>query len=71
MTIHRDALSKAGTIAVAAIEGGIPLLLEARKIIAIFQTMIRKKPFLDLDAWLERARSLHVASSPHVTAKRS
>jgi hypothetical protein len=36
MTIGRDALSKAETITVAAIEQGVPLLVEAREIIAAF-----------------------------------
>lgn len=62
MTINRDGLSKAETITVAAIEGGVPPLVEAREIIAAFQAMIRKKSLLDLDAWLERARSSLVAS---------
>ena len=43
MTIGRDGLSKAETITVAAIEGGVPLLVEAREIIASFQVMVRKK----------------------------
>ena len=62
MTIGRNELSKAETITVAAIEGGVPPLVEAREIIAAFQAMIRKKSMLDLDAWLERARSSLVAS---------
>lgn len=47
---------------VAAIEGGVPLLVEAREVIAAFQAMIRKKSLADLDPWLERARSGLVAS---------
>jgi hypothetical protein len=41
-------------VTVAAIEGGVPLLVEAREAIAAFQTMIRKKSIADLDPWLER-----------------
>jgi transposase len=43
LTIGRDDLSKADTVTVAAIEAGVPLLVEAREIIAGFQAMIRKK----------------------------
>jgi transposase len=43
-------------------EGGVPLLAEAREIIAAFQAMIRKKSLADLEPWLERARSSLVAS---------
>ena len=62
MTIGRDALSKAETITVAAIEQGVPLLVEAREIIAAFQAMVRKKSLADLESWLEQAQSSLVAS---------
>jgi transposase len=62
MTIGCDELSKAETVTVAAIEGAVPLLVEAREIIAAFQAMVRKKSPADLEPWLERARSSLVAS---------
>lgn len=62
MTVGRDDLSKSETVTVAAIEGGVPLLVEARETIAAFQAMIRKKSLADLEPWLERARSGLVAS---------
>jgi transposase len=62
MTVCRDVLSKAETLAVAAIEGGVPLLVEARDIIAAFQMMIRKKLVNELGHWIERSRSSLVAS---------
>lgn len=62
MTIGRDDLSKSESVTVAAIEGGVPLLVEARETIAAFQAMIRKKSLADLEPWLERARSSLVAS---------
>ena len=43
MTIGRDTLSKAETVTVAAIEAGVPTLVEAREIIAEFHLMIRRK----------------------------
>ncbi len=43
MTIGRDTLSKAETVTVAAIEKGVPLLVEAREIITAFQALIRKR----------------------------
>ena len=62
MTTGRDTLSKSETVIVAAIENGIPLLVEAREVIAAFHTMIRKKAGADLDPWLGRARASLVAS---------
>jgi transposase len=62
MTISRDALSKAESVTVAAIERGVPLLVEARELIAEFQAMVRKKSLADLEPWLVRARSHLVAS---------
>jgi hypothetical protein len=51
MTISRDTLSKSETVTVAAIEDRVPLLVEARKVIAEFHAIIRKKSQVDLDAW--------------------
>jgi len=62
MTIGRDNLSKSDTVTVAAVEAGVPLLVEAREIIAAFQAMIRKQSLADLAPWLERTRSSSVAS---------
>jgi transposase len=62
MTIGRDELSKAETVTVAAIEGGVPLLVEAREISATFQAMIRKKSAIDLEPWIEKARTSLVTS---------
>jgi transposase len=62
MTIGRDTLSKAETITVAAIETDVPLLVEAREIIAAFQGMIRRKCVEELETWLVRARNTLVAS---------
>jgi transposase len=62
MTNGRDRLSKSETVTVAAIEDRVPLLVQAREIIAAFHAMIRRKSQADLDAWLERARASLVAS---------
>jgi transposase len=62
MTNGRDALSKSETLTIAAIEKGVPLLVEAREIIIAFHAMIRKKTHVDLDPWLERACASLVAS---------
>jgi hypothetical protein len=56
MKIGRDTLSKAETMTVAAIEAGVPVLVEARAIIAEFHTMIRYKAIAGGDT-LDRARS--------------
>jgi hypothetical protein len=69
MTIGRDDLSKSETVTVAAIEGGVPLLVEAREVIAAFQAMIRKKSIADLDPWLEKARTGLVTSLATASSK--
>jgi transposase len=62
MTTGRDTLSKPETITIAAIEGHVPLLVEAREVIAAFHAMIRKKAHVELEPWLDRARASLVAS---------
>jgi hypothetical protein len=62
MTIGRDLLTKAETVTVAAIEAGVPTLVEAREIIAEFQMTIRRKAVAGLTPWIERARASLVAS---------
>jgi transposase len=60
---------KAETITVAAIEAGIPALVEAREIIAEFHLMIRRKAEVGLTPWIERARSSLVISFASGVAK--
>jgi transposase len=62
LTIGRDRLSKSETVTVAAVESGVPPLVEAREIVAAFQTMVRKRTLDALDPWIEQARSSLVAS---------
>jgi len=62
MTIVRDNLSKAESVMIAVIEGGVPSVVEAREIIADFHAMIRKKAAMDLPSWLDRACQRLVAS---------
>ncbi len=69
MTIGRDLLSKAEAVTVAAIEAGVPTLVEAREIIAEFHMMIRRKAETDLTSWIERARASLVASFASGVAK--
>jgi transposase len=69
MTIGRDVLTKAETITVAAIEAGIPTLVEAREIIAEFHLMIRRKTEAGFISWIERARASLVASFASGVAK--
>ena len=69
LTIGWDALTKAETVTVAAIEGGVPLLVEAREIVAAFQSMIRKKTAEELEPWLQRAKASLVASFANGVAK--
>lgn len=69
MTIGRDRLSKAETITIAAIENGLPRLIEARELIALFHAMVRKTASADLDSWIARARTSLVASFASGVAK--
>ena len=69
MTIGRDTLSKAETVTVAAIEAGVPTLVEAREIIAEFHMMIRGKAAAELTPWIDRARASLVASFASGVAK--
>lgn len=62
MTVERDALSRAETVTVAAIENSVPLLAEARDIVAMFHTMLRKRAIASLDGWIERARHSLIGS---------
>jgi transposase len=62
LSVERDRLSKSETVMVAAIEAGVPSLVEAREIIAAFQAMIRKRTLAVLDPWIESARASIVAS---------
>ncbi len=62
LSVGRDALSRSETLTVAAIETGVPLLVEARELIAGFQGMIRKRAVAELGGWIARARSSLVAS---------
>ena len=62
MTIGRDTLTKAETVTVAAIEIGVPLLVQAREVIAAFQSMVRRKCIEELEPWLEQARHTLVVS---------
>jgi hypothetical protein len=45
MTTSRDTLSKSETVTVAAIEDRVPLLVEAREVIAEFHAMIKRKSY--------------------------
>ncbi|TGN73411.1 transposase, partial [Bradyrhizobium yuanmingense] len=56
MTIGRDVLTKAETVTVAAIEAGVPNLVDAREIIAEFHLIIRRKAEAGLAPRIERAR---------------
>jgi hypothetical protein len=50
------------TVTVAAIEAGVPTLVEAREIIADFHMIIRSKAVDGLGPCIERARTSLVAS---------
>lgn len=62
MATARDHLSKSDTVTIAAIEVGVPMLVDARCLIDRFQAMIRTKSANDLDAWVAEASTSLVAS---------
>ena len=62
MTTARDHLSKADTITIAAIEAGVPILVQARTLIDRFHAMIRKRTEAALDPWIAEARTSLIAS---------
>jgi hypothetical protein len=59
-------LTKAETVTVAAIEAGVPTLIEAREIIAEFHLMIRRKTEGGLIPWT--ARTTHSRKNPRPQA---
>ena len=69
LTVGSDRLSRSETVTVAAIEGGVPLLVEAREIVAAFQALVRTRSLDALEPWLERAGSSLVASFAHGVLK--
>jgi hypothetical protein len=50
------------SITVASIEAVASALVEARRLVERFQTMIRKKTMLDLDPWITKAQASLIAS---------
>jgi transposase len=62
MTTARDRLTKLETVTIVAIEAGVPMLVDARKLVDRFHAMVRKRLAVDLDSWLQDASDSLVAS---------
>ena len=62
MTVKRDHMNKADTVTVAAIQAGVPSLVEAHALIERFHAMIRKKEADQLDPWIAKASGSLVSS---------
>ena len=62
MTTARDHLSKADTVTIAAIETGVPALVEARTLVMRFHIMVRQKAEADLEPWITDAAPSLIAS---------
>jgi len=62
LTTGRDRLTRAETLTVAAVEEGVPELVEAREVVSAFQTMVRGNEPGRLEGWLRRAEASLVAS---------
>jgi transposase len=69
LTTARDRLSRAQTVAVAAVEAGVPQLITARDIITAFQALVRKKAGAGFQPWLAQARQSLVSSFANGIAK--
>jgi hypothetical protein len=64
MTIRRDCMTKADTVVIAAVEAGVPSLVEARTLIDQFHDMIRKKDEANASERCNRELADCVRSSP-------
>lgn len=62
MSTGRDNLSKADAVIIAAIEAGVPALVEARDLVADFHAIIRRRAGPQLDPWPEKARPSLIAA---------
>jgi transposase len=62
MTTARDHLTKSDTVTIAAIEAGVPILVQARTLIDRFHAMIRKRAEAELEPWITEARTSLLAS---------
>ena len=62
MATARDHLSKADTMTIAAIEAGVPTLVEGRGLTDRFHSMVRKKATADLGCWIVDAGESLIAS---------
>lgn len=69
MTIARDTLTKVESIFLAAVENSVPAVVEAREIIADFNTMVCKMDVSDLTLWITRAIKSLVSSFGGVVVK--
>ena len=58
-------MTRAERLTVAAVEGGVPALVEACKVVSAFQTMVRGNEFGRLKGWLKRTKAGLVASFAH------
>jgi transposase len=62
MTTSRDNLSRSESVTIAAVEEGVPSLVEAREVIADFHGMVRARAEAQLPAWIDRAANSLVGS---------
>jgi transposase len=62
MTTKRNCMTKADAVIIAAIEAGVPSLVEARALVDQFHDMIRKKDEAKLDVWIANAKTSLVSS---------
>ena len=65
----RDHLTKPDTVTVAAVDAGMPGLVDARNLVERFHAMIRTKAAAELNGWIEQAKSSLIAPLARGIAK--
>jgi transposase len=71
MTAKRDPRNNADAVTLAAIQAGVPSLVQALALVERFHAMIRKKEDGDLDPWVAEARGSLLSSFAAGIAKDS
>lgn len=69
LCVEPDTLSRAETVTLAAIERGVPKLVEARNAVAAFHVMLRQRASGALDAWVATAKATLISSFANGVAR--
>jgi transposase len=69
LTVEKDQLTRAQSVTVALIEEAVPELIEARRLMDAFHTLVRRKEVTALDDWLRCAGDSLISSFARGIAK--